>query len=76
MSSLGEKASGEPLYLYHYYERRHGPFRNLSDLPPLEAETVLAAIRQAGQTFAAQRTADYLTIRRDLEDRVRALQQA
>lgn len=73
MSSLREKSNGEPLYLYHYYEQQHGPFRNLSDLPLVKAEVVLAAIRQAGQTFAAKRTADYLTIRWELEERVRAL---
>jgi len=52
----------DSLHLYHYYERRLGPFRNLSDLPPTEAEALLTAIRQAGQTFAAKRAADYLTV--------------
>jgi hypothetical protein len=63
----------DSIQLYHYYDRHRGPFRNLSDLPPAEAEAVLANIRQAGQTFAAKRTADYLTIRWELEERVRTL---
>ncbi|HRW11145.1 MAG TPA: hypothetical protein P5121_38855 [Caldilineaceae bacterium] len=63
----------ESLHLYHYYEGRLGPFRNLSDLAVEEAEAVLTAIRQANRTFAAQRAPDYLTVRRALEDRVRAL---
>ncbi len=63
----------DSIHLYHYYDRHRGPFRNLSDLPLAEAEAVLAAIRQAGQTFAAKRTADYLTIRWELEERVRRL---
>ncbi len=62
-----------PDSLYHYYEASRGPFRNLSDLPPDEAEAVLAALRQRGDSFASQRNADYLTIRRELEDRARAL---
>ena len=61
------------LHLYHYYECHLGPFRNLSDLPPEEAEAVLNGIRQADQTFAAKRAADYLTVRRELEERVRRL---
>jgi hypothetical protein len=61
-----------PPYLYHYYERARGPFRNLSDLSPEEAEALLATIRQRGEGFASQRQADYLTIRRELETFVRA----
>jgi hypothetical protein len=60
-----------PDFLCHYYEAADGPFRNLSDLPPPEAEAILDAIRQAGEIFASRRAADYLTIRRDLEERVR-----
>ncbi len=60
-----------PDFLSHYYEAAHGPFRNLSDLPLAEAEAIMARIRQAGQVFASRRAADYLTIRRDLEDQVR-----
>lgn len=61
-----------PDYLTHYYETGREAFRNLSDLPPDEAEAVLGAIRARGAGFASKRAADYLVIRRDLEDLVRA----
>lgn len=61
-----------PDALYHYYDCTRGPFRNLSDLPPAEAEAILDAIRQKGEGFASRRQADYLTIRRELETFVRA----
>ena len=32
------------MYLYHYYDKKVGPFRNLSDLSFEEAEMVLAKI--------------------------------
>lgn len=62
-----------PEFLSHYYEVSIGPFVNLSDLGPSQAEIQLARIRQYGKTFASQRSADYLMIRRELEDRVRGL---
>lgn len=61
-----------PDFLSHYYECARGPFRNLSDLPVDEAEAVLAALRRRGEGFAGRRQADYLSIRRGLEDDVRA----
>ncbi len=60
-----------PDFLSHYYEAANGPFRNLSDLPPDEAERLQASLRTAGNVFASKRADDYLTIRRDLETRVR-----
>jgi hypothetical protein len=62
-----------PDFLSHYYEAARGPYRNLSHLAVLEAEGILAEIRETGEVFAAARSVDYLTVRRDLEDRVRAL---
>jgi hypothetical protein len=59
--------------LHHYYESRCGPFRNLSDLPPDEAEAVLRALRERGDVFASQRSADYLVVRRELEEQARNL---
>jgi hypothetical protein len=61
-----------PDSLYHYYERERGPFLNLSDLPPGEAEAILSDIRSRGEGFASQRKLDYLNIRRELENYVRA----
>jgi hypothetical protein len=60
-----------PDFLSHYYDAATGPFVNLSDMPVKTAEMHLERIRQAGKTFASQRSADYLTIRRELEERVR-----
>ena len=63
-----------PDFLSHYYEASDGPFRNLSDLPLAEAEKILQGIRQgAGDRFASQRKADYLVVRRGLEEHVRNL---
>ena len=62
-----------PDCLSHYYEAAIGPFVNLSDLSLGEAEAKLESIRRAKQTFASQRSSDYLAIRRQLEDRVRDL---
>jgi hypothetical protein len=62
-----------PTHLCHYYDCTRGPFRSLSDLPADEAEAVLENIRRRGAGFASQRSADYLTIRRGLESRVRTL---
>lgn len=61
-----------PDRLYHYYDCKRGAFRNLSDLPPDEAEAVLTEIRRAGHGFASRRAEDYLTVRRALEAFVRA----
>ncbi|MHB0858127.1 MAG: hypothetical protein ACYC5M_11230 [Anaerolineae bacterium] len=60
-----------PDTLCHYYEAARGPFRSLSDLPLDEAERVQAGLRQTGVTFASRRAADYLSVRRALEERVR-----
>lgn len=62
-----------PDFLTHYYEAARGPFRSLTALDPGEAERILDRIRQAGAGFASQRAADYLTIRRGLEEKIRAL---
>ena len=63
-----------PDFLSHYYEAADGPFRNLSDLPLAEAEGILQGIRQGGDgRFASQRQADYLPVRRSLEEKVREL---
>ena len=60
-----------PDFLSHYYEFSRGPFRNLSDLSLEEAEATLNRIREEKDTFAGRRTANYLTVRRDLENQVR-----
>ncbi len=62
-----------PDYLCHYYEAARGPLKNLSDCWPQEAEQVMERIRQEGVIFASKRTADYLIIRRELEQKIRSL---
>jgi hypothetical protein len=61
-----------PSLLCHYYEARIGPFVNLSDLPIEEAERILDCIRRRGTTFASRRAENYLQVRRQLEDHIRA----
>ncbi|MDR6552622.1 hypothetical protein [Paenibacillus qinlingensis] len=60
-------------FLYHYYDDSVGPFCNLSDLEPEEAERVLNDLRVQKRGFASKRSMDYLTIRRNLENRAREL---
>ncbi len=65
--------SAVPDFLSHYYEAARGPFQNLSDLPLEEAEKVMQQIRTSAVGFASKRAADYLQVRRELEERVRRL---
>ncbi|MGC5770906.1 hypothetical protein [Paenibacillus pabuli] len=57
------------LNAYHYFEKSVGPFRNLSSLSEQDAEVVSQRIRQEGRNFASQRSADYMMIRRALEQK-------
>ncbi|WP_339287381.1 MULTISPECIES: hypothetical protein [unclassified Paenibacillus] len=59
--------------LYHYYDKATGPFQNLSDLPPQEAEQILNDLRHQNRSFASKRSQDYLEIRRSLEAKAREL---
>lgn len=68
-----EMTANLPDTVCHYYEAENGAFRNLSSMPLDSASNVLENIRQNGKAFAARRGADYLSIRRDLEARVREL---
>lgn len=58
-------------YLYHYFDRDIGPFRNLSKLTSAESEVVSNQIRLKGNTFASRRSEDYMSIRRELESLAR-----
>lgn len=62
-----------PDFLYHYYERRRGPFRNLSDLPLADAQGVLDEIKAENQLMAAHRYPGYLERRRELEQLARSI---
>ncbi len=62
MSSLGRVQ-----WLYHYFERATGPFRNLSDLSITEAQQILDNLKRTSSVFAAQRYDGYLQRRHELE---------
>lgn len=57
--------------LYHYYDEGIGPFRNLSTLSTLEAAKISEQFRREGTTFASKRSAEYMTIRKELEETAR-----
>lgn len=55
--------------LYHYYDKRTGPFRSLTMLSEDLAESVLARIKEERpEGFCAKRDADYLKKRRRCEE--------
>ena len=61
------------MFLYHYYDRRVGPFRSLSDLSTEEAQSVMERIRaEKPGTQGAKRQPDYMEKRRRCEEIVRA----
>ncbi|HEX3053915.1 MAG TPA: hypothetical protein VHP83_24885 [Aggregatilineaceae bacterium] len=62
-----------PDFLTHYYEAARGPFHSLTALDSAESEMLLERIRQEGAIFASQRAPDYLSIRRELEAKIRIL---
>ena len=60
------------LYLYHYYDRRTGPFRNLSDMTPEDAEVLLERIqRERPGSMCAKRDETYMRKRRANENIIR-----
>ena len=60
------------MYLYHYYDKRSGPFKSLTALPEKEAFTVLERIKQdRPSSLSAQRDIDYISKRMNCERIVR-----
>ena len=56
------------MYLYHYYDRRSGPFRSLTAVPPEDAARILEQIRrERPESLCAQRDREYLARRRNCE---------
>ena len=52
------------MYLYHYYDRRSGPFRSLTALTEDEACAVLEKIKsERPDSFTAQRDTEYISKR-------------
>jgi hypothetical protein len=60
-------------YLFHYYDKELGPFKNLSSLPIEQAEVIMNRLKAERRGFASQRSDDYLRIRRGLEEKAREL---
>ena len=56
------------MYLYHYYDKTIGAFRNLSDLPIEQAKSVLDTIKTTKpNSQTAQRHDNYVEYRRNCE---------
>lgn len=60
------------MYLYHYYDKIIGPFRNLSDVSVEEANRVLKEIAEKKPNVqCAKRTPDYMKMREYYENILR-----
>lgn len=60
------------MYLYHYFDNTIGPFKNISDLSPKEAQAVLEDIRKRKpDTMCAQRQEEYVRTRIHFENILR-----
>ena len=60
------------MYLYHYFDKRSGPFRSLTALHEDEAATLFRRMKEErSASFGAQRSEDYLSKRRKCEEIVR-----
>ena len=60
------------MYLFHYYEKERGPFRNLSELSNEESLKVLNLLRRTNKTFTDLQS-DYLVCRKEYEQKAREL---
>lgn len=62
------------MYLYHYFDKSKGPFKNLSDVPVDEAKAVLCKIKQEyPQSQSALRDENYMDRRIKYESLVRRI---
>lgn len=60
------------MYLYHYFDKNVGPFRNLSDLPMEDANQILSEIAMnKPNSQCSKRGADYMEARLFYEDILR-----
>lgn len=58
--------------LYHYFDKRSGPFKSLTMLPEEQAKSILKQVnKERPGGFCAQRDADYLIKRRKCESILR-----
>lgn len=62
------------MYLYHYFDKKDGPFRNLSDVSSDEAKEILRLLKtERPNCKSAQRDNNYMSRRADYEKTVREL---
>lgn len=62
------------MILYHYYDLRTGPFRNLSELSIPDANDMIAKIKaERPASLCAQRDSGYMDRRRDYEKTMREM---
>ena len=58
--------------LYHYYDKKKGPFKNLSDCSVDEANKILDKIKnECPDSFCAKRNVDYMKMRIYFEEILR-----
>ena len=60
------------MQLYHYYDKRSGPFKSLTELSEEEAFSVLQKLKkERPDSFASQRDIDYIVKRKNCEASVK-----
>lgn len=60
------------MFLYHYYDKKMGPFLNLSELSPDEANSIIDEIKKSKPNVqCARRDSEYMFRRRMYEDILR-----
>ncbi len=54
-------ARGLSMFLYHYYDKKTGPFKNLSELSMEQSNAIINRIKEEKpNTQCAQRDAEYM----------------
>ncbi len=57
------------MFLYHYYDKKIGPFMNLSELSMEQSNNILTSIKQEKPTSqSAQRDSEYMFSLKFLKD--------
>lgn len=61
------------MYLYHYFDKRTGPFKSLTALPKEEAEKLLDKVKEERpDSMCAKRDEAYITNRRKCEEIIKS----
>ncbi|SFI29134.1 hypothetical protein SAMN04487830_13817 [Pseudobutyrivibrio sp. OR37] len=60
------------MYLYHYYDKRSGPFRSVTAIPMEQGNLILEQMKQERpESMCAKRDSDYIIKRQDCENILR-----